>query len=149
MKFAALVPCLALILCFGCGNKFDPAKAKEAANTAGQTAALSWLAIEKPSDKTVEAVKFIVDDITKNLKAYQEGGFIAAIPGIKQGIEKALPGDENKAARLLAEGLADTLLKELDALFNRHPEWKTQGAEVAGIVAAFTYGASTALEKYK
>lgn len=147
---AAVVWMMVLACCAGCSkNKFDPVKAKEAASFAGQTAASSWLAISKPSDKDVAAVKFVVDDITKNLTAYQEGGFVAALPGIKQGIEKALPGDENKAARILAEGLAETLLKELDALFVRHPDWKAQGTEVAGIVAAFTQGASDSLAKLK
>lgn len=143
-----LAVCL-LAMMSGCDQKWDPAKAAKQAKLAGGLAAASWVAAAKPTKDQVAAVKFVVDDITKNLQGYKEGGFAGALPGIKEGIDKALPKEEQKALRVMAYKLAETLVDELDALFKRHPDWQTKGAEVAGIVAGFTTGASDTLQDVK
>jgi len=138
-----------LFVCAGCGpDKMTVEKRKEVAYQAGNVAALSYLAIEKPTVEQAKAIKLVIDEITKSLGQYQEGGFKSALPKIKEAIAKAFPSEEQKATRMLADKLADALLTELDALFVRHPDWKTLGGEVAGIVAAFTAGASKGFEDY-
>jgi hypothetical protein len=138
-----------LLASTSCGETpLTPEKRKEMAYQAGNLAALSYLAIEKPTKEQATAVKLVVDEITKSLGQYQEGGFKSALPKIKEAIAKAFPKEEQKALRLLADKLADTLVNELDKLFDRHPDWKTLGGEVAGIVASFTSGASKGFEDY-
>ena len=140
-----------LFLVTGCGPdnaQMTPEKRKEVAFQAGQIAALTYLAIEKPSKEQATAIKVVVDEVTKSLGQYQQGGFITAVPKIKEGIAKAFPKEDQKALRLLADKLAETLLTELDKLFERHPDWKTLGGEVAGITASFTAGASKGFEDY-
>jgi hypothetical protein len=140
---------LLLLASTSCGETpITPEKRKELAYQAGNLAALSYLAIEKPTKEQAGAVKMVVDEITKNLGQYQEGGFKSALPKIKEAIVKAFPNEDQKATRMLADKLAEALLTELDKLFERHPDWKTLGGEVAGIVASFTSGASKGFEDY-
>jgi hypothetical protein len=144
---ALLLLPLLLAGCFGNGEKdtWTPEKRKEVARTAGIAAASGWLMIAKPDADTVVAVKIVTDKIQENLTSYQEGGFVGALPGIKEAILEALPGEENAVKRKAAENLAKLLLEELDKLFQDHPAWKELGDEVAGLVAAFCGGASEAL----
>lgn len=147
----ALLMVSVLCAASGCkngGSTMTPEKRKELAAQAGQVAALSYLAIEKPDIEKAKAVKFVIDEITKGLTKYEEGGFKTTLPEIKKAVAKAFPNEEQKAIRLLADKLAETLLSELDALFDRHPDWKKLGGEVAGIVAAFTGGASKGFKQY-
>lgn len=138
-----------LLVCASCGpDKVTPEKRKEMAYQAGNLAALSYLAVEKPTKEQATAIKLVIDEITKSLGQYQEGGFKSALPKIKEAIAKAFPKEDQKATRLLADKLAETLVTELDKLFDRHPDWKTLGGEVAGIVASFTSGASKGFEDY-
>jgi hypothetical protein len=150
MKYVTILPVLFMLVLASCGEtKWDPAKAAVQAKLAGGVAAAGWVLVEKPKAAQIIAVKFVLDDITKNMAAYQEGGFKGALPGIKAGIDKALPGEDKQIERLMAYRLAETLVGELDALFARHPDWKTKGAEVAGIVSAFTAGARDTLDEVK
>lgn len=150
----SLLLCLPFILllpttgCLNGGSSMTPEKRKEIAEQAGQVAALSYLAIEKPSVDQAKAIKMVIDEVTKSLNAYEEGGFKTALPKLKEAIAKAFPGEEKKALRLLADKLAETLVSELDALFDRHPDWKKLGNEVAGIIASFTTGASKGFKQY-
>lgn len=148
----ALAGCMSLLLLVptvGCTpEKMTPEKRKEVAQQAGQIAALSYLAIRKPSTEDAKAIRQVIDQIVVGLDKYQEGGFKTSLAEIKKGIEKAFPKEDQKGVRLLAEKLAEDLLTELDALFKRHPDWKTLGDEVASIVAAFGTGASSGFEDY-
>ncbi len=139
----------------GCGNGggggeavITPEKRLELAEQAGNAAALAWLSIDKPEKTQVEAVRVIVDKLKENLTAYRDGGFKAALPGINEGIDKLFPKEEDKGRLLAAKKLAETLVTELDRLFEKHPEWKELGSEVAGIVGAFCKGSSDSLDLY-
>jgi hypothetical protein len=138
-----------LLVSTSCGEtSITPEKRKELAYQAGNVAALTYLAVEKPTTDQAKAIKLVIDEITKSLGQYQEGGFKTALLKIKEAVAKAFPNEDQKATRLLADKLAETLLTELDELFERHPDWKVLGGEVAGIVASFTFGASKGFEDY-
>ncbi len=140
-----------LMIPFGCGEKpLTPEQITKICNESGQISALAWVAAAKPTPDQVKAVKFVLDDIAKNLKEYQQGGFIAALPGIEEGIKKAFPGEDerNIALRKIASTLAKNMLEGLDNLFAQHPDWKNKGAEVAGYVAAYASGGSAALDDF-
>lgn len=148
-----LVGCLSALLLaptIGCApeKKMTQGDRVKIAKEAGQIAALTYLAIQKPGVENTKAIKQVIDQIVVNLDKYQEGGFLTALPEIKKGIAKAFPKPEQKATRLLADKLAEDLLAELDALFKRHPDWTMLGDEVAAIVAAFGSGASKGFEDY-
>lgn len=141
----------------GCGDPgvsgddkvvITPEKRAELAKQAGNAAVLAWLSIEKPEKAQVEAVKVIVDKLRENLTAYKEGGFKAALPGINEGIDKLFPKEEDKGRLLAAKKLAETMVAELDRLFEKHPDWKDLGGEVAGLVGSFCDGSSESLELY-
>lgn len=152
----AAVLVLVLMAQTGCGGGgggdtpvvITPEKRVELAKQAGNAAVLAWLSIDKPEKEQVAAVKVIVDKVRENLTAYKAGGFKAALPGIDEGIVKLFPKDEDKGKLLAAEKLAETLVTELDHLFEKHPEWKDLGSEVAGIVGAFCDGSSESLDLY-
>jgi hypothetical protein len=150
MRRSALLLVLPFLLVACNGNNdtgnWTPEKRKEVARTAGIAAASGWLMIAKPDAETVEAVRVVTTKIQENLTEYAEGGFVGALPGIKEAILKALPGDENAVKRKAADNLAKLLLEELDNLFEDHPAWKKLGGDVAEIVAAFCGGSSEALE---
>jgi hypothetical protein len=131
-------------------EKLSPAQINKICEQAGQTAALAWVASSKPSKDQIKAVKVVLDQIVLNLKDYQQGGFISALPGIEEAIKKAIPGDtEDKVAlRKMASNLAKDMLTGLDDVFNKHPDWKTKGAEVSGYVSVFCAAGSKALDDF-
>jgi len=147
LAVSGLLAALLLIPATGC-TPDKPVDKKKIASDAGQLAALTYLAVQKPSIDDAKAVKKVIDEIVVSLDKYEEGGFKTALPRIKEAIRKAFPKEDQKALRLLGDKLAETLLDELDALFERHPEWKKLGQEVAVIVSAFCSGASKGFEEY-
>ena len=126
-----------------------PEQRQALAKKGGEAAALLWVAIDKPSDELVGGVQVVVDKVRGSLSGYVEGGFISSLGEIEKALEDALPGEENATKRLIAGRLAKTLLEELDHLFEKHPDWKTLGAEVAGGVGSFLDGASEGLSAYE
>jgi hypothetical protein len=134
---------LLLLVTISCQETpLTPDQRKCLAIDAGKIAALGYLQLKKPTKDQATAIKMVIDEIANTLGQYQDGGFIAALPKIKESIAKAFPNDNQKVILLMANDLAQTLLTELDALFVRHPDWKTLGGEVSGIVASFSSGAS-------
>jgi len=121
---------------------------KDLAFQSGQVASLTYLAIQKPSKEDAAKIKVVIDFVTKSVNDWPEGGFKSAIPALNAIIDKEVPVETNKALNLLCKQLGDTLLNELDVLFDRHPEWKKKGSEVAGIVSSFTSGASKGFDDY-
>lgn len=146
--------CLLLLMmtgCFGGGEKpWETVEGrKKLAKEAGSVATLTWLSTANPTEEEAAAVKNIVEKIAASVTEYKEGGFISALPELQKLIDDELPGDEKKALRLICKKAARILLEELDALFKRHPEWKTLNDEVAGITGAFFIGASTGFVDYR
>ena len=149
---------LASLLCLptGCGPETPTGggktvtveQMKDYAFQAGQTAALTYLAIKKPSVEQAAKIKLVVDMITKTITDWPEGGFKSTLPAINALIDKEVPTDKDKALNLLCKNLAQTLVDELDHLFDKHPEWKKKGSEVAGIVGQFGAGASKGFDGY-
>jgi hypothetical protein len=145
---------MVLLLLTGCGNgKVDPKtwtpeQRASAAKSAGEAAALAYLAIDKPPKDQAAAIKVVIDKVRANLTGYREGGFKGALPGIKEATALLFPKDEDKGKKLAADKLTETLLTELDKLFDDHPEWKTLGSEAAGLVGAFLDGSSSSFENY-
>jgi len=135
----------------GCtGGKIveTPEQRASLAKHAGRAAALGYLAINKPEDVTAKGIAVVIDKVKENLTGWKEGGFIGSLPGIKEAIAKALPGEDKEAYRLAAEVLAKILVEELDNLFAKHADWKDKGNEVASIIVAFCSGASSSFEDY-
>jgi hypothetical protein len=145
---------MTLLLLAGCGNgKVDPktwtpAQRASAAKGAGETAALAYLAIDKPSKEQAAAVKLVIDRVRANLTGYREGGFKGALPGLKEATALLFPKEEDKGKKLAADKLTETLLTELDKLFDDHPDWKVLGNEAAGLVGAFLDGSSSSFDNY-
>jgi hypothetical protein len=154
MRISYAFAMVTLLLLAGCGNgKVDsktwtPAQRASAAKGAGEAAALAYLAIDKPSKEQAAAVKVIVDKVRANLTGYREGGFKGALPGLKEATALLFPKEEDKGKKLAADKLAETLLTELDKLFDDHPDWKTLGSEAAGLVGAFLDGSSSSFDNY-
>lgn len=121
---------------------------KDLAFQAGQAAALTYLAIQKPSKEDAAKIKIVIDFVTKTVNDWPEGGFKSTIPALNTLIDKEIPVDKNKALNLLCKQLGDTLMTELDRLFDKHPEWKKKGSEVAVIVGSFTAGAAKGFDDY-
>lgn len=151
----ALLTLLLLCVPIGCGPKPSAGdktvtveQMKDYAFTAGRTAALTYLAIKKPSIEQATKIKFVIDIINKTVTDWPEGGFNSALPTINALIDKEVSVDKDKALNLLCKTLAETLTSELDNLFNKHPEWKKKGSEVAGIVGQFGAGASKGFDDY-
>jgi hypothetical protein len=150
-----LVACM-LCLSVGCGTTpagggsatVTPEQMKDLANKAGYAAAMTFLAIQKPTVEDATKIKIVVDFVGKTVSDWPEGGFLSALPALNLLIDKEVPVEKNKALNLLCKSLGQTLLSELDNLFNKHPEWKKKGSEVAGIVGAFDDGASAAFAAY-
>ena len=142
---------LLLVFTVGCGdvNPVDtPEKRLELAKTAGEAAALTYLAIDKPSDEQAEKIKVIVDKVKSSLTEWKEGGFVTALPEIEKLCDDLFPGEEQKAYRIAAKKLAKVLIDELDNLFKKHPDWKDKGDEVASLISAFMDGSSDAFKTY-
>ena len=152
-QLSASLLCAGLVL-LGCSKPLPkpedltPEQRIVLAKDAGYAAALAWLAIDKPDKATVEAVKSVVVKCIENLKVYETGGFKAALPGIKEGLAKLFPKEEDKAKLLLACKMADVLVSELDKLFDKHPTWKELGSKTAEVVAAFGTGVDEALSQF-
>jgi len=121
---------------------------KDMAKMAGNAAALTFLAIQKPPKEDAEKIKIVIDFVGKTVSDWPEGGFKSTIPALNLLIDKEVPIEKNKALNLLCKSLGETLMSELDNLFNKHPEWKKKGSEVAGIVASFDTGASDGFAAY-
>jgi hypothetical protein len=145
-----VLPVLVLLMFPSCtgGGGISIDDMKKRAEEAGEIAALSYLAIEKPNKEKAEQIKAVIDLFKKTVKDWQEGGFKATLPELNKAIDELVPVEKDKPLNLLCKKLASTLVDELDALFNRHPEWKKKGAEVAGIVESFAAGASKGFAKY-
>ena len=148
MRTQAAVALIVVLMvgCSGPGTKIDistPEGRKKVAFSAGQAASLSYLAGANPSNAEVAILKKIVDQVKDNVQGFEKKGFIGALPGIEQLVDKLLP--EDAARRMAAKKLAKMLLEELDNVFNRHSEWKDLSAEYAGLVGSFAEGASAGL----
>ena len=160
MKHHGLYPLLAVLLIMtipGCewgggGGGVTPeetqAQRLQIAKDAGSAAALVYLVVDKPENEKAAKIQTIIDKVREGLTEWKEGGFATSLPELEALIDKTFQGEENKAYRLAARNLARTLVTELDNLFDKHPEWKDKGAEVAALVASFTEGASKAFEDY-
>jgi len=150
MRTQAAVALIVVLMvgCSGPGTKIDistPEGRKKVAFSAGQAASLSYLAGANPSDEEVAILKQIVDQVRDNVKGFEKKGFIGALPGIEQLVDKLLPKEEDSSRRMAAKRLAKMLLDELDKVFNSHPEWKDLSEEYAGLVGSFASGASAGL----
>lgn len=140
-----------LLGCFGGGgNPLDTVEGRKTlTKEAGEIAALAYLAAAKPTEEETTAVKSIVVQIANSLTSYKEGGFITALPEIEKVIDDNLPGEDKRALRTICKKAANILMEELDKVFERHPDWKTLSAEIAGLTAAFFEGAVEGLTKYR
>ena len=138
-----------LTLLGGCA-KPKPEDVVKLCRVSGEIAALTWIAVEQPKQDEVKAVAVVVDLVQQNCTGWQEGGFIAALPGIDLGIQKAFPGTDERsvALRKLCHLFALEMLTQLDLLFAQHPDWKTQGDQVANYVKAFCDGAKEGLKDF-
>lgn len=152
---ALVVALLCGLVLPGCGgdvNVIPPvetaAQRKKVAGDAGEAAALAYLVIQKPTKEQALAIKVVADKLVATLKDYKQGGFKATREEVHEGLALALPGDDRKAELLLATKLADTLIDELDRLFDEHPQWKDLNKEVTDLVSSFATGASKALDAY-
>jgi hypothetical protein len=158
MKFMIL-PALFTLALAGCSDiKFVPQKNsftdKELANGSGRYCISRWIEYEwllrknsRPGVEQLVVIRSILYDIEKNVSVYPEGGVYTVLPGIRADIDKALPGEDKQRERLMTYRLAEALIGGLDDFFDAHrPDLKTKGAEVAGIVSAFTVGARDALD---
>jgi hypothetical protein len=127
---------------------WTPEQRVSAAKSAGEAAALAYLAIDKPAKDQAAAVKVVIDKVRANLTGYREGGFKGALPGLKEATALLFPKEEDKGKKLAADKLAETLLTELDKLFDDHPDWKILGNDAAALVGAFLDGSSTSFDSY-
>jgi len=138
-----------MVGCWGNGTSVDtPEKRAKVAYMAGEAAALTYLAIDKPSNEDAEAIKVILDKIREGITEYQEGGFITALPKLEALADELFAGEDKKALRIAAKKLAKVLLEELDALFEDHPEWKEKSDEIATLIGKFLDGASEGFKTY-
>lgn len=148
------VLCAALVLAcvpMGCGEKpakLTPEQIIKICDEGGQAAALAWVAAAKPSADQITQVKFVLDEISAAMASYQGEGFIGMLPQINEVINATIKGEDERAVALrkLAHLLASNALVSLDDLFYKHPDWEKKGAQASQYVAAFTSGASKALD---
>ncbi len=151
----ALPLCLmfALFVTPGCvrpsGVPISLAGMTDEAHLAGNVAASIYVAAANPQPADMDNVHFVLDVIATNLTNWQAGGFTSASHAIENQIDLHISPATNRQLNTLCKALANTMLHELDYVFRQHPEWQRQGSDVAGIVAAFTGGASDALLSYR
>jgi hypothetical protein len=120
---------------------------KSRANQAGLIAGSGFVILNHPSQDEATAVKQVIALVAVNLRSYQAGGFTAAAPAICTAVDQACPA--NLVQYLpLSHSLVSIMTLELDSLFASHPDWQSQGNDVAGIITAFCDGASAALNSY-
>ncbi len=117
------------------------------AGQAGRIAASGFVILNHPSIEEATAVKQVATIIATNLRSYQAGGFSTASPAIDTAIDQAFPASLAQYLPL-AHSLASIMTLELDTLFDSHPEWQSQGVDIAGIIASFCEGASASLTQY-
>jgi len=118
---------------------------KKIAFSAGQAAALSYLAAVNPLKEDVAAIKVIVDKVRDNVQGLEKTGFIGALSGIEEAIDKLFPDASQASRKAAAKKLAKMLLEELDKVFKDHPGWVNITTEISGIVGSFASGASAGL----
>ena len=153
---SAVLVAVMLSMSVGCGTTptgggtmtVTPEQMKDLANKAGYAAAMTFLAIQKPTVDDATKIKVVIDFVGKTVSDWPDGGFVSTLPTLNLLIDAEVPVDKNKALNLLCKSLGQTLMSELDNLFNKHPEWKKKGSEVAGIVASFDDGASATFAAY-
>lgn len=155
MRIASVgVVSLLLVCLLGCSGGGEslfntPEGRKTLIKEAGEVVTLTYLATANPSEEEALTVKATVAHIAKLLTEYRVGGFVTALPEIDKLIEDNLAGDKNLFLRAICKKAANILVNELDKVFERHPDWKALGAEVAGLTAAFFEGASSGFTKYR
>jgi hypothetical protein len=153
-KFVFIIPLF--LLTAGCrpsgmseSDYLKSARAQVDFRRAGYVAAVGSLAGAKVETDKAEEIKVIVDKLKETIKSWNKGGFKALLPKVKEElVDKLLDGDERKAHRLIALKLAEALLDELDAKFEREPEWKENAEAVGLLLARFFEGASDGLKAY-
>jgi hypothetical protein len=150
-RFALLTSMLAVLFASGCSKpNLNPEQIRKVCFTSGELSALTWIAIEQPKPDEVKAVSVVLDLIQQNCTAWVVGGFIANLPGIDAGINKAIPGTDERsiALRKIAHIFALEMLTQLDLLFTQHPDWTTKGDQVAEYVKAFCEGGKEGLKDF-
>lgn len=133
---------------FETAKKMTPEERQAAAFKAGGTAAVVFLIADKPSDDKVDAIKLVTEKVSENLKEYEDGGFIGALSGVEEAVDKAIHADKI-TERMAAKKFAKVLLEELDKLFAKHPDWEKKGSDASIVVSCFCDGAIEALEDYR
>lgn len=141
---------LVFVLLLGCGTSSSPdPKTSEGrrkiAFSAGQAAALSYLAAVNPPKEDVDAIKVVVDKVVDNVKGLEKKGFVGALPGVEEAIDQLFADISQGSRKMAAKKLAKVLLEELDKVFKDHPDWQEITDEVAGIIRSFASGASAGL----
>ena len=106
------------------------------------------MTIQKPTVADATKIKVVIDFVTKTVGDWPDGGFQSTIPALDLLIDKEVPAATNKALNLLCKNLGNTLMTELDNLFNKHSEWKKKGSDVTGIISSFTAGAAVGFDAY-
>jgi len=128
--------------------QFDPVAASKTAKKAGYVAVLGWVAGAKPDVAKVGDLKKVVLMLKTSMRTFPKAGFYSLRPELIASVDKVLPGDANKAARLIGYKVVEELTTQLDNLFGQHPEWKDQGDAVSSLLLAFLDGANDGLSDY-
>src|SRR5260221_14473525 len=99
--------CVPLVLCFtlpGCGGSTGTVPsapivvaeqtAVQVADSAGEAAALGYLAIEQPTSDQAAQIKVVTDVISDSLKSYQENGFSSQVTKLTPIIDSKIANQE-------------------------------------------------------
>jgi len=123
-------------------------KIEQGARKAGFATSVGYIAINKPTDEQVEKLLEATKVIRDSVDNLPDEGFISLAPSVKVILDKSLPGDENKALRILVVELSKTLLDELDLEFCKHDEWVEDRELASKMIVEFFTGAINGFENY-
>ena len=115
---------------------------------AGSLAASAYLLTKAPAKEQVAALHVVTAQLKTQIGTWPENGFIGLNSQVALLLQNALAKDTNPSHLPAAIALSNTLLSELDKLFDKHPDWKVKGGSITDVLAAFVSGVDDTFEIY-